>query len=501
MAAAPGGSAGPQLSSIRRHTHAPHAPHASPPLPHPPQTRTRQPHTRPPIRAVAPQARATTLWGCTARPWKTTSRRWRRRTLWTRAVPPRGSWCRWVQCGVQLGAPGAQCGVLGSLAGGAGWLGGVAAGYLHTGDGWRGWLHLGRVAGRLGSGGSRTSPHAPPPLPPSPPPSTCHSAHLLACLPASLPPRSSSAWPSTKRRWRCTFARTWTGVCVCGCVAVAVAVCSHGRALRCRLLWQLQLLLLFAPTAPAPPAPALLSSHVLSFCVDADLHPEFKVWRWGWGTAVLRYCGAGWPGVAPYTACRLPPIGWLLSISATNARTLHSRLQELWCKKGPPSGTFVSMYRAIMQVQAVLLCTSSCSLSSPSALPPRCAAPARTILSATAAVSRSPVLCPLPARLQPQHPNWSAPKPPPPPAEQLGLLLEAADAVGKLVQYSHQVPHSCRSPCYTHAAGGVARCSASVHSGCFCGTVCRRVATFQTFPVPTLSHLLSLPPPPAGLPA
>lgn len=79
-----------------------------------------------------------------------------------------------------------------------------------------------------------------------------------------------------------------------------------------------------------------LDSHVLSFCVDADLHPEFK---------------------------------------------------ELWCKKGPPSGTFVSMYRAIMQ---------------------------------------------------PQHPNWSAPKPPPPPAEQLGLLLEAADAVGKLVQYSHQ---------------------------------------------------------------
>ncbi|KAL4437434.1 hypothetical protein ABPG75_004573 [Micractinium tetrahymenae] len=83
-------------------------------------------------------------------------------------------------------------------------------------------------------------------------------------------------------------------------------------------------------------ARANLDRHVLSFCPDADLHPEFK---------------------------------------------------ELWCKKGPPSAEFVSMYRAIMQ---------------------------------------------------PQHPNWSATRPAPPPKKLLLPLLEAADAVGQLVQYSHQ---------------------------------------------------------------
>ncbi len=40
--------------------------------------------------------------------------------------------------------------------------------------------------------------------------------------------------------------------------------------------------------------------------------------------------------------------------------------------------------------------------------------------------------------LQPQHPNWTAVKPAPPPAAQLTPLVEAADALGRLVQYSHQ---------------------------------------------------------------
>jgi hypothetical protein len=42
--------------------------------------------------------------------------------------------------------------------------------------------------------------------------------------------------------------------------------------------------------------------------------------------------------------------------------------------------------------------------------------------------------------MQPQHPDWGAPKPSPPPPELLRPLLLAADAVGRLVQYSHQVP-------------------------------------------------------------
>ena len=46
-------------------------------------------------------------------------------------------------------------------------------------------------------------------------------------------------------------------------------------------------------------------------------------------------------------------------------------------------------------------------------------------------------LCPL---LQPQHPNWAAARPAPPPAALLAPLIEAADAIGKLVQYRHQVP-------------------------------------------------------------
>ncbi|PSC68513.1 suppressor of RPS4-RLD 1-like isoform X1 [Micractinium conductrix] len=66
---------------------------------------------------------------------------------------------------------------------------------------------------------------------------------------------------------------------------------------------------------------------------------------------------------------------------------LHPEFKELWCKKGPPSAEFVAMYRSIMQ---------------------------------------------------PQHPNWSAPRPPPPPRAALLPLLQAADAVGQLVQYSHQ---------------------------------------------------------------
>ncbi|KAI3429879.1 hypothetical protein D9Q98_010190 [Chlorella vulgaris] len=78
-----------------------------------------------------------------------------------------------------------------------------------------------------------------------------------------------------------------------------------------------------------------LDRHVHSFCVDADMHPEFK---------------------------------------------------ELWCKKGPPSAEFVSMYRLIMQ---------------------------------------------------PQQPDWNIKAPQPPP-ELLGPLIEAADAVGLLVQYRHQ---------------------------------------------------------------
>jgi hypothetical protein len=42
--------------------------------------------------------------------------------------------------------------------------------------------------------------------------------------------------------------------------------------------------------------------------------------------------------------------------------------------------------------------------------------------------------------LQPQHPNWAAACPAPPPTALLSPLIEAADAVGKLVQYRHQVP-------------------------------------------------------------
>ncbi len=47
--------------------------------------------------------------------------------------------------------------------------------------------------------------------------------------------------------------------------------------------------------------------------------------------------------------------------------------------------------------------------------------------------------------LQPQHPNWAAAKPAPPPKKLLLPLLEAADAVGQLVQYSHQVSARARS--------------------------------------------------------
>lgn len=79
-----------------------------------------------------------------------------------------------------------------------------------------------------------------------------------------------------------------------------------------------------------------LDESVRSFCLDADIGPEFK---------------------------------------------------ELWCKKAPPGPDFVAHYRLAMQ---------------------------------------------------PQHPNWAAPKPSPPPAAQLAPLLAAADALGQLVQYSHQ---------------------------------------------------------------
>lgn len=38
-------------------------------------------------------------------------------------------------------------------------------------------------------------------------------------------------------------------------------------------------------------------------------------------------------------------------------------------------------------------------------------------------------------RSQPQHPNWNALRPPQPPLELVGPLVEAADALGALVQY------------------------------------------------------------------
>ncbi|GAB4814575.1 hypothetical protein N2152v2_001621 [Parachlorella kessleri] len=60
--------------------------------------------------------------------------------------------------------------------------------------------------------------------------------------------------------------------------------------------------------------------------------------------------------------------------------------KELWCKKAPPGPAFVEQYRHTMQ----------------------------------------------------PHPNWNAPKPPAPPAELLDPLLCAADALGLLVQYTHQ---------------------------------------------------------------
>lgn len=40
--------------------------------------------------------------------------------------------------------------------------------------------------------------------------------------------------------------------------------------------------------------------------------------------------------------------------------------------------------------------------------------------------------------VQPQHPNWAAARPAPPRPALLKPLIEAADAVGLLVQYSHQ---------------------------------------------------------------
>jgi hypothetical protein len=62
--------------------------------------------------------------------------------------------------------------------------------------------------------------------------------------------------------------------------------------------------------------------------------------------------------------------------------------KELWCKKGPPSGAFVEAYHAAMQ---------------------------------------------------PQRPDWAAPRPrPPPPRAALDPLLAAADALGALVQYRHR---------------------------------------------------------------
>lgn len=85
--------------------------------------------------------------------------------------------------------------------------------------------------------------------------------------------------------------------------------------------------------------------------------------------------------------------------------------------------------------------------------------PAGAVLGCSSSNARAP-----PALLlQPQHPDWAAPRPAPPPAALLGPLIEAADAVGRLVQYRHQA-----RAYYCFVFPGSAGCllAATVRAGC-----------------------------------
>ena len=140
-----------------------------------------------------------------------------------------------------------------------------------------------------------------------------------------------------------------------------------------------------------------------------------------------------------------------------NRRPAPPHAQELWCKKGPPSAEFVSMYRAIMQV-GLLGGTAAWRDSWRCGRRSCCGCVTRGAHGRTAARPRQHTLrclcptafalAPFPlALLQPQHPDWGAPRPPPPPPALLGSLVEAADAVGRLVQYRHQASPALFSFC------------------------------------------------------
>ena len=240
--------------------------------------------------------------------------------------------------------------------------------------------------------------------------------------PLLCPPCSLCAWPSIRRRWRCTPAGSWMPTCSpsaltltwtqssrwvdgwgggggggagAGWVAEAVGG-QQGGAAGLGLGWDpcaipsaLFVPITTAPACPRPP-PALPPPASHTPC---------------------RSCGARRglppPNLSPSTepSCRwgvLQAGGTAGGGTAASAAATHCVLRGI-CRATALSGKTLPWGRL-----------------------PTCL---------TAQCCRSHTSC-----MQPQHPNWAAACPAPPPPALLSPLIEAADAVGKLVQYRHQVP-------------------------------------------------------------
>lgn len=91
-----------------------------------------------------------------------------------------------------------------------------------------------------------------------------------------------------------------------------------------------------------------------------------------------------------------------------------------------------------------------------------------------------------PYSLQPQQPDWNIKAPQPPP-ELLGPLIEAADAVGLLVQYRHQASALCWQPPYALGRIGLQSPSFPLPHAAFMPIL----PYVASHPPPTSSHLLT----------